>query len=113
MAQDTRNVSKLQDTGQWNHNPVSSFHEVPWSNSMDSQLTFKEHVNNISSKIAKKKKRHLWRQSASLSKWTRKVIYYTIISPHFTYCATLLFGIQNRDLSLLQKLQSRGMRAIF
>ena len=78
---------------------------------IDSTLNFDVHVEYTTSKIAKKVG-YLSRISRDLSQWARKIVYNTIIAPHFNYCATVLFDIKQQDLSVLQKLQNKAMRAI-
>ena len=43
---------------------------------------------------------------------TSITVYNTIIQPHFDYCASLLYSLGSNKLSVLQKLQNRGMRII-
>ena len=78
---------------------------------IDSTLTFDNHVQYMTSKLSKKVG-YLKRIGTHLSQWARLVIYNTIIEPHFNYCATVLFDLKQQDLSTLQKLQNKAMRAI-
>lgn len=78
---------------------------------IDSRLSFKRHVDFIVKKVAKKIG-FLGRIRNKLSVWARIMVYKTIISPHFEYCATVLFLANAGDIDRLQKLQNRAMRII-
>lgn len=47
-----------------------------------------------------------------LTPWSKITIYKSMISPHFDYCASLLFLANDGDLIQLQKLQNKIMRVI-
>jgi hypothetical protein len=78
---------------------------------IDHILQFDSHVEYVKNKVAKKVG-FLRRIGDSLSQWSRQLVYNTTIAPHFNYCFSILAGLNNQDLSTLQKLQNRGMRAI-
>lgn len=78
---------------------------------VDYKLNFKSHVEYITKKIAKKIN-FLSRISNDISLFTRITIYKSIISPHFEYCGTILYLLNQTDMQLLQKLQNRAMRVI-
>ena len=78
---------------------------------VDKNLRFSAHVNYVGKKVGSKLG-VLRRISGDLTPYTRCTIYRTIIAPHFEYCASLMIGIYDHDLSFLQKLQNRGMRII-
>ena len=78
---------------------------------IDHLLKFDEHVEYIKNKIAKKVG-YLKRISGSLSPWAREIVFNTTIDPHFKYCSSILLGLNHQDISALQKLQNKGMRAI-
>jgi Reverse transcriptase (RNA-dependent DNA polymerase)/Endonuclease-reverse transcriptase len=78
---------------------------------IDEHLKFTNHVNYIAKKISKKIG-VLSRISPFVSPWVKILIYKTIIGPHFDYCSSLLWDIRKLDISLLQKLQNRGMRIV-
>jgi hypothetical protein len=78
---------------------------------IDSQLRFTEHLNYIIKSIAYKIN-YLRRISQHLSQWTRLTIYNTLIHPHFCYCATILYLLNQNEIGRLQKLQNRAMRII-
>jgi hypothetical protein len=78
---------------------------------VDYLLNFHAHIEYVTKKIAKKTG-YLGRISKYLSQWTRKTIFNTIISPHFSYCSTLLLDLPCKDMAILQKLQSKNMRLI-
>ena len=78
---------------------------------IDSSLSFKRHIDYICKKISKKIG-VLRRVSWYLSITSRKLVYNSIILPHFTYCSTILYMANQTDLNRLQKLQNRAMRVI-
>ena len=78
---------------------------------IDHLLKFDEHVAYIKNEIAKKVG-YLKRISGSLSPWAREIVFNTTIDPHFKYCSSILLGLNHQDISALQKLQNKGMRAI-
>lgn len=78
---------------------------------VDNELKFDKHIDYLCKKISKKIG-FLSRVGRCLSMETRKIIYNTIVLPHFTYCCTLLFMANKTDVQRLQKLQNRGMRTI-
>lgn len=78
---------------------------------IDKHLNFREHVNYIIKKIAKKVN-FLFRIGDTVSALTRSIIYKSIIAPHFDYCSTIFLNIGETEISLLQKAQNRAMRTI-
>lgn len=78
---------------------------------IDYKLTFKNHVNYIVKKVAKKIG-FFGRISSNLGTWARIVVYGTIIAPHFEYCASVLLLVGEGDMCRLQKLQNKAMRII-
>lgn len=78
---------------------------------IDEYLNFKEHVKYICKKI-NKKVNLLWRVGKCIDGCTRCRIYKTIITPHFEYCGTLLFNVNETSFRELQLCQNRAMRAI-
>ena len=78
---------------------------------IDEHLSFTEHYKYILNKIAKKVN-VLGRSSKMLSSWTKLNIYKTIIAPHFHFCSTLLFLMNNSEIDALQRKQNRAMRII-
>jgi len=78
---------------------------------IDSTLKFTKYIKSICKTISYKIQ-YLFRCGKYTSVWTRKIIYNTIIKPHFEYCETLLLGCNKTDLKKLQVLQNRAMRAI-
>lgn len=78
---------------------------------IDAQLTFKNHVNNTIKKIAKKVG-FFSRISPNLSEWCKKIVYNTIILPHFQYCSSLLLSCTDGDIQKLQVQQNKCMRVI-
>ncbi len=78
---------------------------------IDNELKFEKHIDYLCKKISKKIG-FLARVGRCLSLQTRKIIYNTIVLPHFTYGSTILFMANKTDLQRLQRLQNRGMRTI-
>jgi Reverse transcriptase (RNA-dependent DNA polymerase) len=78
---------------------------------IDSKLNFKEHLNLIVKKIAKKTN-FLGRISKKLTAHTKKMIYKSIILPHVDYCSSIMFMATKEDFRKLQLLQNRALRVI-
>lgn len=78
---------------------------------IDRKLNFRKHADYIAKKIGKKLG-ILRRVNKFISRRAALTIYNTIVLPHFTYCATILFICCNEDLNRLQKLQNIGMRVL-
>lgn len=78
---------------------------------IDSELKFDDHCDYMLKKIGKKIS-FLNRIGNSISDYTRCIVYKSIIAPHFEYCATLLVGMGETQLSKLQIMQNRAMRVI-
>lgn len=78
---------------------------------IDQKLKFESHVNYIAKKIAKKVGffRRIRNRVAIISAIN---IYNVLIKPHFEYCSTILFMMNQSSASLLQKLQNKAMRII-
>lgn len=78
---------------------------------IDNDLKFNKNIDYICKKVAKKIG-VLCRVSWYLSIKTRKLVYNTIILPHFCYCSTVLYLANQESIGRLQKLQNRAMRTI-
>lgn len=78
---------------------------------IDSKLRFEEHCDYMLKKIGKKIS-FLNRIGRDISGYTRCIVYKSIIAPHFEYCATLLIGMGETQLTKLQVAQNRAMRVI-
>lgn len=78
---------------------------------LDENLTYKEHFITIQKKISKKLF-FFSRIAAQISMKARLTVFNSIIQPHFDYCSTILFLLDNTSKASLQKLQNRGMRLI-
>lgn len=76
---------------------------------VDEHLTFSKHAEYITKKIAKKVYL-LGRMSNYLSEWSKLTIYKAIILPHFNYCSSILFLLNNAETNTLQKKQNQAMR---
>lgn len=78
---------------------------------LDNKLTFKENINYLCKKVAKKIS-FLARLAKNLTLIAKINVYKTVIAPHFEYCASILF-LSNEELFLkMQKLQNKAMRII-
>lgn len=78
---------------------------------VDRKLKFKDHTDYICKKISKKLG-FLYRVRKFLSTWTCVLIFNTIIKPHFVYCSSVLYLLNEECMERLQKLQNRSMRCI-
>lgn len=78
---------------------------------IDDCLNFNEHVLYVCKKVNKKISL-LWRIGKWIDGCVRCQIYKTIITPHFEYCSTVLYNINETSYRELQLCQNRAMRAI-
>jgi hypothetical protein len=78
---------------------------------LDNKLDFKEHVNYIIKKIARKVG-VLSRLKNILSRRAKIMIYNVVVLPHYNYCATILNMANLESKKKLQILQNRAMRII-
>ena len=78
---------------------------------IDQHLTWKEHVKNISSKIAKNIG-ILSRTSKLIPMQLRTTLYYTLIYPYLTYCNLVWASTYKTNLAKLVILQKRAVRYI-
>lgn len=78
---------------------------------IDDQLTFKEHCEYLEKKIAKKVG-FLSRIRNRVNRETSLLLYKSLIAPHYDFCSTILFMLNESNLHSLQKLQNRAMRVI-
>nr|CAI5837379.1 unnamed protein product [Callosobruchus analis] len=76
---------------------------------IDEHLKFSKHADYVSKKISKKLC-FAYRVSKHLSRFSKHIIYNTIIKPHFDYCSTIFYMCNNSDIRKLQILQNRCMR---
>ena len=74
-------------------------------------IKFNDHADYLCKKISKKVG-FLSRIGKFISSYTLKLIYNSILLPHFTYCSTILYICNEGTMSRLQKLQNRGMHII-
>ncbi|RWS09986.1 RNA-directed DNA polymerase from mobile element jockey-like protein, partial [Dinothrombium tinctorium] len=77
----------------------------------DEHLSFKYHVEYITKKIGQRVN-FLQRIGKNLSKWTKLLIYNTIILPHFDYCSSITWHQNKCDIQQLQIYQNKAMRCI-
>lgn len=75
---------------------------------VDEHLTFSKHAEYITKKIAKKINL-LGRMSNYLREWSKLTIYKAIILPHFNYCSSILFLLNNTETNILQRKQKQAM----
>ena len=78
---------------------------------VDQHLSWKEHISNISTKIAKNLG-ILTRISRILPPQTRTALYYTLIHPYITYCNIVWASAYKSNLSKLLILQKRAIRFV-
>lgn len=78
---------------------------------IDHKIDFKENVDYVCKKVAKKVG-VLSRLASNLTIAARISIYKAIIAPHFDYCSSILFLSDQSAFDRLQKLQNRAMRAV-
>lgn len=78
---------------------------------VDNRLNFGSNVDYIIKKVAKKIS-FFGRISNKLSLHAKILVYKSIISPHFDYCASILFLCNESDINRLQKQQNRAMKII-
>ena len=78
---------------------------------IDNRLSLKQNTEFVIKKIAKKTG-FLMRNSRKMDKATKLLLYKSIVGPHLDYCSTILYLCNNSEISELQKLQNRALRAI-
>lgn len=78
---------------------------------IDDKLNLNEQIDTMTKNIASKTN-FLYRISKKLTLNTKKMIYNSIILPHFDFCSTLYMGHTQAQLKQLQKLQNRSLRII-
>lgn len=78
---------------------------------LDENLTFNSHGQYIIRKITKKVAL-FQRKCSDLPILSKIQICQAIITPHFDYCSTLLFLLNQNHINKLQKLQNKVMRSI-
>lgn len=78
---------------------------------IDSKLRLEDHCDYMLKKVGKKIS-FLNRIGNDISSYTRCTVYKSIIAPHFEYCATLLVGMGEFQLTKLQIAQNRVMSVI-
>lgn len=78
---------------------------------IDENMTFSNHATYVGNKVAKTVNL-LGRISKNLSMWSKSLIYKTIILPHFNFCSSILYMLNNTELSSLQRKQNQALRII-
>lgn len=78
---------------------------------IDCNLTFKEYEEYLIKKIGRKVG-VLCRTGNNLSILHRKMVFDCMIAPHFDYCSSVLYLMNESSLDELQKMQNKAMRAL-
>lgn len=78
---------------------------------IDNRITMESQIDSIIKK-ASSKINFLYRLKKKLTFETKKIVYNSIILPHFDFCSTLYIGCKNEQMNTLQVLQNRAMRII-
>lgn len=78
---------------------------------IDNKLKFDKNTNNLCKKLGQKIS-VLSRLRRELNTGQKIVLYKSIVEPHFTYCASVLFLASQTDIDRLQKLQNKCLRNI-
>lgn len=78
---------------------------------IDKNLIFKDHAQYIINKITTNIN-FLSRVAPFLSQWSKITVYNTLILPHFTFAASILYMSNKNEIDRMQKLQNRAMRII-
>lgn len=78
---------------------------------IDENLTFSSHAIYITKKMSQKVNL-LSRVGRDLSYWSKLLIYKSIIMPHIKYCSSILYLLNNTEISLLQRTQNKALRTI-
>lgn len=105
-------VLKCNSTVRINGSPIERVDKFKYLGVIiDRELKFKDHANSLIKTIAFKIN-YLRRCSRCLTMWSKHVIYNTLILPHFNYCSTILYLLNQNEIQRLQKMQNRAMRII-
>ena len=78
---------------------------------IDEKLDFNVQINSITKKLASKIN-VLYRIRDQITFDIRKIVYNSIIQPHYDYCSTLYINCTKEQIESMQKLQNRAMRYI-
>ena len=78
---------------------------------LDERLKFDEHLNYVLKKTGRKFG-VMCRLNKSLNVFSKITVYKSLVSPHFEYCATILFLLNQSQIYELQKHQNKCMRLI-
>lgn len=78
---------------------------------LDNNLSFKEHVEYINSKMAKQVNL-LYKLRKVISKSGKELLFKTILVPHLRYCSAVLTMANKKDIASIQRNFNRGMRAV-
>lgn len=78
---------------------------------IDNKLSFSPHIEFTVKKVAKKIG-YMYRTCYGMDRWTKTIVYQTIIEPYFEYCSSILFLSNQGDMNKLQRLQNKAMRCI-
>ncbi len=78
---------------------------------LDSQLSFNLHIKKLCTKINVRTKL-MWCLRSFISLDLAKMLYRSLIQPHFLYCSFILEGTTHTNLSNLQVQQNCALRAV-
>ena len=78
---------------------------------IDNRLNFREHVEYINGKMAKKVS-FLCKLRKVLSKSGKQMLFKLILMPHVRYCSTILTMANKTDIVILQRTLNKGLRAV-
>lgn len=107
-----KNTSGLHGSIYINNEQIERVSEVKYLGIViDEKLNFSRNCEYIEKKVAKKIG-FMKRSCKFLMREYKVTVYRTIVEPHFTYCASIIFLCTITDMNNLQKLQNRAMRFI-
>lgn len=78
---------------------------------IDENLNFDKQIGACVKKTASKVN-FLCRISRNFTLDTKKIIYNSIVLPHFNYCSTIYINCSKEQIAVLQKIQNKAMRII-
>lgn len=107
-----KKTKDMQNTLFINNSPIERVTEMKYLGiQIDEKLNFSKNCEHMEKKVAKKIG-FMQRSCKYVKRQYKITVYRTIVEPHFTYCASIVFLCTATDLGKLQKLQNRAMRFI-
>jgi len=92
--------------------PIEQVDHLPYLGiELDSRCSFEEHVRGLTSKL-NRALGILKRTAPYLPLTTRKMLYNSLVLPHYDYCATVWSCTSQHCITRLQRIQNRAMRII-